>query len=165
MPIYTVHEPPEKRRESRRGPDRFQFVRDGFHFWAFLLPPFWMLRRKLLLVLLGYLVLAALIGFGMRALNAAPSAVLAAELLLSLLVALEAGTLRRWTLRRRGWRELGTVVADDHEEAERRFFYRWAEDVAGDYVPPRPSPAPYGSAPRASGSDVLGLFPEAGTPR
>ena len=25
---------------------RFVFVRDGFHFWAFLLAPLWMLRHR-----------------------------------------------------------------------------------------------------------------------
>ena len=31
------------------------FVRDGFHFWAFLLAPLWLLVHRLWLALLGYL--------------------------------------------------------------------------------------------------------------
>ena len=36
--------------------ERFVFVRDGFNVWAFLLTPLWLLRRRLWLVLLIYLV-------------------------------------------------------------------------------------------------------------
>ena len=57
MPVYTVHEPPPREDEDApTPPDRFAFVRDGFHFWAFLLAPLWMLWHRLWLVLLLYLV-------------------------------------------------------------------------------------------------------------
>ena len=45
MPTYTVHEPPPRKGQSA-DPERFLFVRDGFHFWAFLLAPFWLLARR-----------------------------------------------------------------------------------------------------------------------
>ncbi len=48
-----------------------------------------------------------------------------ASLLIALLVGLEAGALRRWTLERRGWKTHGFVVGDDLEDAERRFFGQW----------------------------------------
>ena len=44
MPTYTVHQPPPRKGEAASAPERFVFVRDGFHFWAFLLGPLWMLR-------------------------------------------------------------------------------------------------------------------------
>ena len=37
--------------------------------------------------------------------------------------------MRRWTLARRGWKNLGVVVGDDLEAAERRFFDAWVKDV------------------------------------
>jgi hypothetical protein len=46
MAVYTVHEPPMKAEQSQPDPERFVFVRDGFSFWAFLLPPLWMLWRR-----------------------------------------------------------------------------------------------------------------------
>ena len=46
-------------------------------------------------------------------------------LLLALLVAIEAATLQRWTLAWGGWTDLGAVVGDDLEAAERRFFSAW----------------------------------------
>ena len=38
MPVYTVHEPPRRDDDALGHAMRFRFVRDGFHFWAFLLP-------------------------------------------------------------------------------------------------------------------------------
>ena len=51
MPTYTVHQPPPRQGEAARAPERFVFVRDGFHFWAFVLAPFWLLRYRLWLAL------------------------------------------------------------------------------------------------------------------
>src|SRR5215211_845126 len=125
MPIYTVHEPPQKRSETRRGPERFRFVRDGFYFWAFLLAPIWMLWHRLWMVLIGYIVVSIALNVALRFAGAPGTAVFFVELLLAILIGLEAGTLRRWTLRRRGWRQMSVVSADDVEAAERRFFDSW----------------------------------------
>ena len=129
MPVYTVHEPPRK--EDDRDDDasrigaRFVFVRDGFHFWAFLLAPLWMLRHRMWLELIAYLLLIAGITFGLQSLGVAESAGFAVGLLLSLLVGMEASSLRRWKLSRRGFASVGVVVGDDLEDAERRFFDGW----------------------------------------
>ena len=66
MSIYTVHEPPLKADESTPDPDRFVFVRDGFSFWAFLLAPLWMLRHRLWLVFVGYVIVAVALQVGLR---------------------------------------------------------------------------------------------------
>ena len=51
MPVYTVHAPSAV--TLRDEADKFVFVRDGFHFWAMLFGPFWLLWHRLWLVLLG----------------------------------------------------------------------------------------------------------------
>ena len=56
MAVYTVHEPP-LRGAPAPDPERFVFVRDGFSFWALLFGPLWMLRHRMWLVLLGYVLL------------------------------------------------------------------------------------------------------------
>ena len=62
----------------------------------------------------------------MRALRAVRlAAVASSALLISLLVGIEAGTLRRFTLARRGWKNVGVVSGYDLEDAERRFFAAW----------------------------------------
>ena len=52
MPVFTVHAPVDAAR--RADSDRFVFVRDGFHFWAFLFGPLWFISHRLWLALSGY---------------------------------------------------------------------------------------------------------------
>ena len=156
MPVYTVHEPPRRDDELLAHTARFQFVRDGFHFWAFLLAPLWMLRHRMWLELIAYLLLIAGITFGLQRLGVATSAGGAVGLLLSLLVGMEASSLRRWKLSRRGFASLGVVVGDDLEEAERRFFDGW---TAQNEPPVRATP-PASPFVGSSSSEIVGLFPQ-----
>src|SRR6266478_4540975 len=125
MYIYTVYEPPLKAHESAPNPERFVFVRDGFSFWAFLLTPWWMLRYRLWLAFTGYVIVAIALLVALRSVGASTTVTVTVVALLSLLVGFEAVTLRRFTLSRRGWRNVGIVVGDDLESAERRFFDAW----------------------------------------
>jgi hypothetical protein len=54
---------------------------------------------------------------------------------------LEADTLRRWSLERRGWRTLGTVSGKKTAECERRFFDAWlpAQPILAATTQSRPS--------------------------
>src|SRR3954471_22123307 len=65
MPVYTVHAPRSAESAADSlvpgGTDRFVFVRDGFHFWAFLLAPLWLLRHRLWLALLGYVAVMTVV--------------------------------------------------------------------------------------------------------
>jgi len=166
MPTYTIHAPPPKAGEPASDPQRFVFVRDGFHFWAFLLAPLWLLYRRLWLVLVLYLVVSGVLGVAFVALRAPMTLQVAVDLLIALLLGFEAATLWRWTLARRGWRTLGFVVGDDEENAERRFFAEWTKRAASSAPPP---PAQQYSSPvrrgPLSGADVIGLFPEPGGSR
>jgi hypothetical protein len=137
MAVYTVHEPPPKRYQSEPDPDRFVFVRDGFSFWAFLLGPLWMLRHRMWLVLIAYVVLAFGLRFCLQRLGAEGAVPAVVGLLVALLVGFEAGSLRRFTLSRRRFTNVGVIVGDDREVAEQRFFDAW----------------------------IMGLVPQPGTPR
>jgi hypothetical protein len=158
MSTYTVHAPP-RRDGIAADPQRFAFVRDGFYFWAFLLTPIWMLYRRLWLAFALYLVLIAALAVTYYLLNLPPAARILIQVLLSILIGLEAGTLRRWTYARRRWTTIGVVSARNLEDAERRFFSRWVED---DKAVAAPSPAVAPVASRPMSSDVIGLFPEPG---
>lgn len=167
MPVYTVHAPAitgaissaptnsSIRETSARRADSFVFVRDGFHGWALFFAPFWLAAHRLWLALGGYVAGALILSVAIAAtgISGWPPAV--AFLGLSLLVALEGGTLRRRALARRGWRELGVVSAPDLEAAERRFFDSWVKGTGGaraaapDHVPAN-----------GAGLGVIGLFPE-----
>jgi hypothetical protein len=173
MAIYTVHEPPQKAEGSGPEPERFVFVRDGFSFWAFLLAPLWMLRHRMWLVFLGYLVVTIALQVALGLIGASATVMTVVAALLSLLVGFEAATLRRFTLGRRRWTNVGIVVGDDTETAERRFFDAWVDRGGSDTVawasPPPASAAtvltpPLTRRPSAS-PDVIGLFPEPGASR
>ncbi|HET7681982.1 MAG TPA: DUF2628 domain-containing protein [Xanthobacteraceae bacterium] len=163
MAVYTVHEPLPRKNEASADPERFAFVRDGFYFWAFLLGPLWMLWRRLWLVTLFYFVVSIGLQIGLWALGAAGIVKFVVWLLLALLVGFEAGTLRRWTLSRRGWKNIGLVVGEDVETAERRFFAAWTPPLPS--MPPTPAAQPPGGFSRPGDAQIIGLFPQPGAPR
>jgi Protein of unknown function (DUF2628) len=169
MSVYTVHEPPSRAGAAASKVERFAFVRDGFSWWAFLFAPLWMLRHRMWLVLIGYVVVAAAIEIPVRLSGAPAIAASLIGILLGLLVGFEAGTLRRFTLNRRGWKNLGVVSGADLEDAERRFFDAWLRRTnSPPGVPHVPTPGPASAAPirrGPPGSHVIGLFPEPGAPR
>src|SRR5215469_4929304 len=142
MAVYTVHEPPLPPNASSPPPERFVFVRDGFSLWATLFAPLWMLRHGMWLVLVAYAIVLAMFGVVLRAVQATEAASLCVSTLLALLIGFEAGTLRRFTLGRRGFRNVGVVVADDLELAERRFFDSWVNAATGGKPAPAASVAP-----------------------
>ena len=169
MSVYTVHEPPLRAGAAASDVERFAFVRDGFSWWAFLFAPLWMLRHRMWLVFVCYAVILAGLATLVRIFGVSAAVVGLIGLLISLLVGLEAGTLRRFTLDGRGWKNLGVVSGDDREDAERRFFDAWLQrknSLSG--VPHTPMPGPAAAAPNrrgSLGSDVIGLFPEPGARR
>ena len=168
MPTFTVHAPqPGRTNDALRAPEQFVFVRDGFHFWAFVLAPLWLLLHRLWLALLIYLVGYGALSFGFAFGRVSSSIQLIVALLIALLMGFEASSIWRWTLNCRGWATLGFVVAEDAETAERRFFAEWQKRAADASSVPAPE-AKY-SAPVRRGpptpSDVIGLFPEPGGQR
>jgi uncharacterized protein DUF2628 len=121
------------------------------------------------IVLIGYIVVAVAMQVGLRLVGASGGAAAFAAFMLALLVGLEAGTLRRFTLGRRRWRNVGTIVGGDRETVERRFFDSW---VRGETLAPMSPPAPRAASPAAPAQrsttpapDVIGLFPQPGTHR
>ncbi len=163
MPTFTVHEPPPRKAESVTAPERFVFVRDGFHFWAFLLAPLWLLVRRLWLAFFIYVVITIAVAIGIKVAGLPSYVQSAAVFVIALIVGLEAATIRRWTLTRRKWKTLGFVVAEDAEIAERRFYAAWTGRAA-DAAPPEPVYATPVRRGAPTAADVIGLFPEPGNP-
>lgn len=162
MSVYTVLEPRKQTGSAAERAERFVFIRDGFSWGAFLFTPLWLLYRRLWLAFVAFAVLIAALQVGLRFAGVGPSGRVATGVLIALLIGFEAASLRRWTLMRRGWHELGTVIGADLEDAERRFFDAW---IAGEVRQAPPSPP--AAMPRPSGhrQDVIGLFPEPGANR
>ena len=176
MPVYTVHAP-VMNDAGIRATDRFAFVRDGFHVWAALLGAVWLAWHRLWLALIGWIVVLVAVDFGLAALGAGGPAIFLVDVLLALLMGFEAASLRRWTLSRRNWRQIDIVVADDEEQAERRFFERWTakqralsnDQLAVDRGAPPPTRdipgQPFSRPPPLPRSEIIGLFPEPGGSR
>jgi hypothetical protein len=162
MTVYMVFEPPARDNSLDRA-ERIEFVPDRFIWSAALLGPLWMLWHRLWIMLGGYIGVYVALTFALRYAGVGEDAGGFALLLLSLLVGFEAASLRRWTLLLKGWRDVGAVVGDSREAAERRFFDRYVllettrEMEAALAAPPSPPPV----APRDP-TDVVGLFPQPG---
>jgi hypothetical protein len=153
--------------DASSSPERFLFVRDGFHFWAFVVAPLWLLLHRLWLALLIYVVGYGALSFGFAFARVSLNTQLIVALLIALLMGFEASSIWRLTLNRRGWATLGFVVAEDAEMAERRFFTEWQKRAAD--APSVSATEPKYSAPVRRGpplpSDIIGLFPEPGGQR
>lgn len=161
MAVYTVHAPADA--AAGEDAERVTFLRDGFHVWAMLFGPFWLLWHRLWLALLGYLVVAGGLSVALALLGASGGVRTAVFALLAILMGLEAASLRRWSFSRGKWRQIDFVVADAEQDAERRFFDRaGVESMTGmSYASMAQSlHQPYGATP-----GVIGLFPEAGGSR
>jgi len=170
MPVFTVHAPRADDDELQSAaPERFRFVRDGFYVWAFVFGPFWLLYRRLWLALLGYVLVTVALAYTLTVLQAGSGTRMLVMLLIATLLGLEAGSLWRWTLTRRGWQQVGVTVGDDRETAERRFFDRWApaqpHQLSFTLPVDRGAPPPTRSIPLPASSihgDIVGSFPRPG---
>jgi hypothetical protein len=165
MPVFTVHAPVVATNANAYA-DSVVFVRDGFHFWAFLLGPLWLLWHRRWLTGVAYLAVLAAIAGALILLRTGPDTRFVVILLVAALMGYEAASLQRLALSQGRWRELGVVVADDEEAAERRFFARWTGEEPQAGPPPLDRLPP--SLPSGLGGpahDVIGLFPQPGVPR
>jgi hypothetical protein len=163
MSVYTVLEPRHRSGSIAERADRVVFVRDGFSWSAFAFAPLWLAYRRLWLALLAYATAVVILAFGSWLAGVGSGGQILIGALIGWLVGMEAGNLRRWTMVRHGWQELGTVVAGDRDEAEQRFFDAW---VASDIAAPAPRPAQPESIIRPPlRRAIVGLFPEPGGQR
>lgn len=176
MPVFTVHAP-SPHGADLRATDKFAFVRDGFHFWALIFGPLWLLWHRLWLALIGWIVLFAAFQAALASLGVGRGGILLADIIVAILMGFEAATLRRWTLSRGKWRQLDVVVADDAESAEHRFFERWSQKQRGivndQWSVDRGGPPPtrnvpgeaFSNPPPLPSGGIIGLFPEPGGSR
>ena len=136
MRIYTVQQGPDPRSAG----DDIEFVREGFSWGAFFFTLAWSLYHGLWIVFVIVLVASALLsgvmalagfdGFGRGAVWFAAS----------LLFGYEANNLRRWTLKRRGWRQVGIASGRALADAEHRFFGIYAVSPSGMLIPRTDAP-------------------------
>ena len=119
------------------------------------------------LVLLLYLVIAVGVETALRFAGVGTAGIVLAGFAIAVLVGMEAATLRRFTLRRRGFRDIGIVSGEDREDAERRFFDSWVRAGRKNAAHRRPRRAVRRCRRRRSSypPDIVGLFPDPGANR
>jgi len=166
VPTYLVFEPEDGIR-TQAAAERVVFLREKFSIWAFIFTPFWLLRYRLWIAFLIWLVTFVAITLIGGALGFGPYAGLAASIFPSLFFGLEAIHLRTRKLLRSGYRDAGVVVAEDIETAERRFFEGWKLSPVNSDLPYAPNTAPpaYPDTKFAVASaeqSVIGMFPTPG---
>ena len=125
MIVFTVHEPPNPPADRIERAEQLEFVRDGFTLLAGLIPPLWMVLNRLWIALLVYLLAVAALSSGLRAAGVEQSLIGLIMFAANMVIGFEADSIKRWTLERRGWGELGTVTGRNRAECERRFFDGW----------------------------------------
>lgn len=123
--VFTVHEPPEPGGTRIERAERLLFLRDGFSWRAALFSPVYLLLRGEWLALAAYAVAAAALAMALRFAGAGNEWGALAFVLLNVLTGFELGALKRWSLTRKGWREIAAVSGRGQEDAERRFFDAW----------------------------------------
>ena len=127
MRLYTVH----VRTPTERLDRDVVLVREGFNWPAFLFSGLWALWCRLWLVALGLIALElawSALAFEL-VLNPLTQGVISIGL--ALIIGWLANDLRRWTLFRRGYAEVGVVAANNNDAAMQRFFDQHALLAAG----------------------------------
>ncbi len=160
MAIYTVHEP-----AGQKAAEQAVFVRDKFSWPGFFFGPFWLLAKGMWLVLIGYLVLAAMFVSALVYLLPASLVILPLVIFLThLLFGFEAPNLCAWTIARRGYSLKTVISGHDLDDCERRYF---ANRINRDAIPEPIAPLPPGPeifhpGSNVPGSNVIGIFPRPG---
>jgi len=160
MKVFTVHEPAGLKGRGDAAARRVVFVKEGFCWPAFLIAPVWLVYRRMWLVLLGFLASGVALTGLERWLRPETSLITVVEIALLLLFALEANNLRRWNLRRCGYRMSAVVTGRDREECERSFFATWLVEMPAG--PERAVSRTVPSAVAHATPSVIGMFPEPG---
>lgn len=129
---FTVHEPPPDGQQASRiaRAESVVFVRDGFCWRAALFSPFYLLIRREWRGLLLYILAATVIALVLSAVGARSDWMVLGFILLNIVTGYEANQIKRWSLDRAGWQEIGSVSGSGQDEAERRFFEAWLPTLA-----------------------------------
>ncbi len=153
MAIFTVHVPNDRDDAFSRA-ERTAFVRDGFSVAAFVFGPLYLLRFGAWLAALAWVVVVAGGGWLCHLARLPGGVGVGLYLLVALLTGLEASSLRRFALGRRGYDLADVVEGSSRQDGERTFFRR----AVLEGLPASRTVA--GSAAPRPNEPVIGFFPD-----
>ena len=122
MTTYTVHHPSAATSEILHRSDDTVFVKEGFSWPALFIPFLWLIYNRLWFGLLGYIALVSGIAVIGALFSLSDVVTNIVSLGANVLLAFEGNNVRRWTLRGKGYHDVGVVIGRPLMEAERRFF-------------------------------------------
>ena len=139
MTTYTVHHRSADANEILHRSDETVFVKEGFAWPALFIPFLWLIYNRLWMGLLGYIALVSGIAVVAGLFSLSDIVVNIVSLGANVLLAFEGNNIRRWTLRGKGYHDVGVVIGRPLMEAERRFFQSLIDHGT---PPPDPVPVP-----------------------
>ena len=159
MKTFTLHLPADAQPGDPDALEQAQLVKDGFSWGAFFFTFLWFFYHRLWLA--GVSVLVALVAAGLlfAALDVGRLSALWSQILIQFLIGLEANSLRRWTLARRGQPARDVLTAEDRDAAALKAFGRWLGAPAAARTIGHAAPIP-AAAPYRGPNPVIGLFPD-----
>ena len=122
MAFYVFHLPKEIPARAPQAVESLRVVKDGFSWPALIFPLPWLLLNRLWLGAALFFAIYMLLTYAAKLLGASDGMVMLVMFALALFVGLEAGTLKNYGLRKRGFVPVKGVVAKSQEEAELKFF-------------------------------------------
>jgi hypothetical protein len=161
MKTYTLHLPADGQEGDPKALERAELVKDGFTWSAFFFTFLWFFYHRLWLAGIAVLVALLAVGFLFGVLRVPPFQATLAQFLIQILIGLEASSLRRWTLARRGRPAVDVVTASNIDEAATKAFGRFLGASAGVRAPGSAGTAPGLSLAPPARQPVIGLFPDA----
>jgi Protein of unknown function (DUF2628) len=135
------------------------FIRDGFSWPGFLLPPLWLLWHRLWIEA-ALAIAAAVLAAGLQWLTGLATTAPLLWLLVAVFVGLEGNALRVAALSRRGWHSWGVVEAGNLDDADTHYAAETATAEAGapDRSPTSLSPPSANSGARPVQGEPIGLL-------
>ncbi len=125
MAEYAVYEPRYTADDPIERAEHLVFVKDGFHWWAAIVPAVWLMIKGLWLELAVCLLAIAALTWGLESLGVDGSLGGSLLLIAQLIFGFEAGMVESAALERRGWRRVGYVEGRNRSDCERRFIADW----------------------------------------
>lgn len=154
MVEYTIYEPRYVTGNPVERGEQLAFVKDGFHWWAALVPAVWLMLKGLWLEFFVCLAVIAALSWGLGAIGVNESVTGALLLIAQIVFGFEAGTVESAALERKGWRRVGWIEGRSLAECEHRFFAEWLP--ANQHAAPN-SPDTYaGPTPKGPLSGLIG---------
>lgn len=135
MKSYSVLERPA----PADGDPVFVLVDEGFNWWAFVVPPLWLLARRQWLGLAAFIAASGVLAALAAILNLEPGITVLSTLIFAALIGAEANDWRRWRMEAAGYHYSGVIQADNFEVAEYRWVERWLAARAPTPAPESPS--------------------------